>query len=141
MKYVKDNKELLIKYLFIIINNILIHVICSFYFKTSMYKDIVILLIVVIVDMIIYYYKGTKKFIYYLDILTNFIIGLILMLFIKDSLSYSNALFSLFFANNIIFMRSRFSDKFLKKTLQYLMIFIYTILTIFVNLLIYNIIF
>lgn len=141
MKYIKNNKELLIKYLFIIISNILIYIICNFYFKTSMYKDIITLLIVVIVDMIIYYYKGTRKFIYYLDLLTNFIIGLILMLFIKDSLSYSNALFSLFFANNIIFMRSRFSDKFLKKTLQYLMIFIYTILTMFVNLLIYNIFF
>ena len=54
------------------------------------------------------------------------------------SLSYNNM--NIMFANNIVFMRSRFSDKFIKKSLQYLMILIYTILAMFINLLIYNLI-
>lgn len=141
MTYLKNNKSLMMKYLLIIITNIIIYILCNFYFKASIYKDMIILLIVAIIDLIIYYYKGEKEFKFYLDLSTNFIIGLILMIFIRDSLSFSNAIFSLFFANNIIFMRSRFSDKFLKKTLQYLMIFIYTVLVMFINLLIFNIIF
>lgn len=141
MKYIKENKELLLKYLLIIITNIIIYILCSFYFKTSTYKNIIMLLIVVILDMIIYHYKGTNKFNIYLDLITNILIGLILLILERNMLNYSNVLVSLFIANNIVFTRSRISEKFLKKTLQYIMILINTIICMFINLLIFYSIF
>ena len=141
MKYIKENKELLIKYLFIIITNILLYILCGFYFKNSMYKDIILLLATVVIDMIIYHYKGIKKFNLYLDIVCNIIIGSILLFFERNMLNYSNILVSLFIANNIIFTRSRLSDNFWLKTLQYIMILISTIICMFINLFIFYSIF
>ena len=101
MKYIKENKKLLLKYLFVIITNILLYIFCSFYLKNSTYKDIIMLLIVVIVDIVIYYYKGTKKFNLYLDLLCNIIVGFILLIFERNMLSYSKILVSLFMCSLI----------------------------------------
>ena len=45
------------------------------------------------------------------------------MVFIKNQYDYIGALFSLFLANNVVFMRSRISDKFFKKLLIIFLIF------------------
>lgn len=136
MNYLKENKELLIKYLFIIISNILIYILSNFYFKNFEYGSIIMFLIVIAFDMFIYYYKGTKKFKIYLDIISCFVIGLILLLFIDDPIYYSCILFNLFFANNIAFMQSRKSEKVFLRGLQYLLIIFITILCMILNLLI-----
>lgn len=141
MKYIKENKKLLLKYLFVIITNILLYIFCSFYLKNSTYKDIIMLLIVVVVDIIIYYYKGIEKFNLYLDLFCNIIVGFILLIFERNMLNYSKILVSLFIANNIVFTRSRLSNKFWMKTLQYIMILINTIICMFINLLIFYSIF
>lgn len=141
MKYIKENKKILLKYLFVIITNILLYIFCSFYLKNSTYKDIIMLLIVVIVDIVIYYYKGIEKFNLYLDLLCNIIVGFILLIFERNMLSYSKILVSLFIANNIVFTRSRLSNKFWMKILQYIMILINTIICMFINLLIFYSIF
>lgn len=141
MKYIKENKELLLKYLFIIITNIILYIFCGFYLKNSMYKDIILLLFVVIIDMIIYYYKGKLKFNLYLDLLCNIVIGFILFIFENNMLSYSKILVSLFIANNIIFTRSRLSDKFWIKGLQYILIIVNTIICMFINLMVFYSIF
>ena len=136
MNYLKENKELLIKYLFIIISNILIYILSNFYFKNFEYSSIIMFLIVIAFDMFIYYYKGTKKFKIYLDIISCFVIGLILLLFIDDPIYYSCILYNLFFANNIAFMQSRKSEKVFLRGLQYLLIIFITILCMILNLLI-----
>lgn len=142
MKYIKENKELLLKYLFIIITNIILYIFCGFYLENSMYKDIILLLVVVILDMIIYHYKGKLKFNLYLDLLCNIIVGFILLIFERNNmLSYSQILVSLFIANNIIFTRSRLSEKFWIKGLQYVLIIINTIICMFINLMIFYSIF
>ena len=137
MKYIKENKELLLKYLLVIITNIIISIMCNFYFKNTEYRYLIMLGLAVIIDFIIYYYKGTKVFNTYLDFITNFIIGLILIIFCKYQLDYASICFSLIFANNIIFMRSRYSDKFFKRSLQYLLILIFSIISLFINTLIF----
>lgn len=137
MKYIKENKKLLLKYLLIVVSNIVLCILCSFYFKTSTYKNIIMLLLVIVLDMVIYYYKEKEKFNLYLDIVCNIIVGLILLIFERNMLSYSNILVSLFLANNIVFTRSRLSNKFFMKTLQYMMILINTIICMFINLLIF----
>lgn len=140
MKYFKDNKKLFSKYLMILVLNVLLFIFCNFYFKNFKYCTIVLLILIIISDMIIYYYKKPDKFIWYYDFILNIIVGFIVMIFVKDTVLLANNLFSIMFANNIVFMRSRFSDKFIKKSLQYLMILIYTILSMFINLLVYNLI-
>ena len=140
MKYIKDNKKLLIKYLILLILNVVVTILCNYYFKDVRYKDIILLFVVVICDLVIYYFKGIVKYIWYLDIICNFIVGLVCMIFIKDMYNYTSVLLSLFLANNIIFMRSRYSDKIYKKFIQYIKIFIYTILCMFINVGIYLII-
>ena len=137
MKYIKDNKELLIKYLLVLISNIILFILCNFYFSNSKYMTLTLLFIIIILDMIIYYYRGNKTYKWYLDIICNIVVGIILMLFIKDRLEYSNILLSIFLANNIIFMRSRYSDKIYKICIQYLMIFGYTIICMFINILLF----
>ena len=47
-----NNKVLYLKYLFILISNILVYILCNFYFDT--YKYILMILITVVVDMFIY---------------------------------------------------------------------------------------
>ena len=140
MKYIKDNKKLFSKYLMILVLNVLLFILCNFYFKNFKYCTIILLILIIISDMIIYYYKNPNKFIWYYDFILNMIVGFMIMIFVKDTVLLANNLFSIMFANNIVFMRSRFSDKFIKKSLQYLMILIYTILAMFINLLVYNLI-
>ena len=135
MNFIKKNKDLLFKYLLILVSNIIINILCDFYLRNFVYKDIILLIIIVIVDLIIYYYKGIKKFVSYIDLIVNIIIGFILMLFIDNNIEYANKLFSVFLANNIIFERSRLSDKFFKKFVQYFMILIYTLIAMFINIL------
>ena len=131
MKYIKENKELLFKYFLVLISNILIYFICDFYFASNKY--IFMMVIAIIVDLIIYYYMGTKVFKYYLDFIVNFIVGCILIFLINDKIDYSSAVFSLVFANNIVFIRSRLSDKFIKESIQYLLMLIYSILCLFLT--------
>ena len=141
MKYIKENKELLLKYLFIIITNIILYIFCGFYLKNSMYKDIILLLSIVVIDMIIYYYRGKLKFNLYLDLLFNIIVGFILLIFERNMLSYSKVLVSIYIANNIIFRRSRLSNKFWIKSLQYILIIVNTIINMFINLIFFYSIF
>lgn len=137
MKIIKENKELLLKYLLVIITNIILYIFCGFYFKKFIHKDILMLLAVVIMDMLIYHYRGKVKFNLYLDLVCNIIIGFILFIFEKNMNSYSQIIVSLFIANNIIFTRSRLSDKFLIKSLQYVSIILNTIISMFINLLLF----
>ncbi len=127
------NKNLLLKYLSIFIMNIVLVIFVNFYLNKFEYSILILLFLVVIMDSIIYYYNDECRFNPILDILLNFIVGFILMWFIKNINIYSNTLFSIFFANNIVFMRSRYSDKFYKRFFQYIMIFVYTILCLLVN--------
>lgn len=138
-KYIKENKNLLIKYLLIIVSNIVLVILNNFYLKNNIYKNMILLFIIVIIDLIICNYKQKVKFKWYLDLIVNFIIGLILMFITNNIIDYSIILLSLYLANNIIFVRSRYSDKFSKRMLQYIMIFIYTILIMFINIFIYMI--
>ena len=91
----------------------------------------------IVMDLIIYNYKGTKKFVNYLDFIFNLILSMILIIPIKNTLEYSTILFTLVFTNNIIFIRSRLSNKFFIKSIQYLMMLLYSILTMFVSIFIY----
>lgn len=141
MKYIKENKELLLKYLMIIISNIVLYILTSFYFRNYEYGSIIMFVLIVIDDYIIYNYKGTKKFKIYLDILCCFIVGLIMLFFKNDALLYSYYLFNLFFANNIVFMQSRKSEKIFNRGLQYISILLLTILCMVLNIVIYLIIF
>lgn len=136
MKYFKENKILLQKYLFIMLFNIIIYILTSFYLKTNDIQSIIMLLIVFCFDMFIYYYKEKVKFKYYLDIITNIVVGIILLFLINDFYIYSVTLLSLFLANNIVYMKSRISDIFIIRSLQYALTFLITILCIFINLLI-----
>ena len=77
---------------------------CNFYFKNTEYRYLIMLGLAVIIDFIIYYYKGTKVFNTYLDFITNFIIGLILIIFCKYQLDYASICFSLIFAKFTIFI-------------------------------------
>lgn len=132
MKYFKDNKQLILKYIYIFIMNILLFILCSFYFKSSQYKYLIMLLLNIISNMFIYYYKGTLKFKIYLDFILNILLSLILIIFINNSLDYCSVVFSLLFSNNIIFIRSRLSDNFIKRSIQYLMMFISSLLVLFI---------
>ena len=138
-KYIKENKKLLIKYSLIIVSNILLVILNNFYLKNNNYKNMILLFIIVVSDLIICNYKEKVEFKWYLDLIFNFIIGLILMFITNNIIDYSIILLSLYLATNIIFVRSRYSDKFSKRILQYIMIFIYTILIMFINIFMYMI--
>ena len=131
------NKDLILQYLYIVISNLLLTIFVNYYFKNFIYKDILLLVLVLIFDMIIYYYKGKNKFIFYLDLFVNIIIGLLILLFTNKLVDYSNMLLSLFLANNIVYVRSRLSDSFIKMTLQYFMVLVYTVLGMFINIMIF----
>lgn len=131
------NKDLILQYLYIVISNLLLTICVNYYFKNFIYKDILLLVLVLIFDMIIYYYKGKNKFIFYLDLFVNIIIGLLILLFTNKLVDYSNILLSLFLANNIVYVRSRLSDSFIKMTLQYFMVLVYTVLGMFINIMIF----
>ncbi len=131
MKFIKENKNLLLKYLLIIVSNIIIVILSNYYFKNSYYKDLYMLFIIIIFDFIIYFYHGKVKFNYVYDFIVNIIICLSLM-FINDKMSYFITMFNVTFSNNIVFMRSRIVDKFWIKTLQYVLIFILAVIEMFI---------
>ena len=139
MKFLEKNKELFSKYLLIIISNILLFILCDFYLKNFEYASIVLFLLIVIDGLVIYNYKGVKKFNVIYDILTCFIIGLIMLLMERDIFVYSYYIFVLFFANNIVFMLSRKSEKYFIKLLQYFLTLVLTILCMFMNLIVWYI--
>lgn len=134
MKYINDNKSLLIKYGLIIIFNIIIYILCNYYFKSSDTGYVIMLFVVFIFNLFIYNYKGQVLFKYHLDIICNLIVGIILLLFIKNNYSYIVVTFSLFLSNNIVFMKSRISDKILLRSIQYLLILLLTFLSTFISL-------
>ena len=135
MKYLRENKILLIKYLMIIIFNTIIYVLSNYYFRDYEYGSIIMFIIIVISGLIIYKYKEKLRFKIYLDIICCFITGLLLYIFIDDAIMYSYYLFNIFFANNIVFMISRKSEKIFIRGLQYLSIIFITILAMFLDLL------
>ena len=139
MNYIKNNSTLLKKYSMIVIFNIIIYILTSFYFKVSDTGTLIMLIINFLSNLFIYNYKGCVEFKYYLDIIFNTIIGLLLMIFIKDEYNYVTVTLSLFLGNNIVFMRSRVSDKFFKRSLQYILILLITFLNLLINYLIFSI--
>ena len=136
-KYINENKNLILQYLYIIISNILVTILVNYYFKNFIYKDILLLGLVLIFDMVIYYYKGKNRFVFYLDLLVNIFVGLLILVSTNKLIDYSTILLSLFLANNIVYVRSRLSDSFIKMTLQYFMVLVYTILGMLLNIIIF----
>lgn len=136
-KYINENKNLILQYLYIIISNILVTILVNYYFKNFIYKDILLLALVLIIDMVIYYYKGKNRFVFYLDLLVNIFVGLLILVSTNKLIDYSTMLLSLFLANNIVYVRSRLSDSFIKMTLQYFMVLAYTILGMLLNIIIF----
>ena len=133
MKYIKDNKVLLLKYLSVIISNILIYILVSFYFKSVSNNFLIMCVVAIIVDIIIFNVKEKVKCVYLLDFITSIVVGLLLGLFIKNDLMFSTIMFSLMFGNNIIFMKTRDKDeKIMKRMFNYLMIIVVTIISMFV---------
>jgi len=140
MKYINDNKSLLIKYGLIIIFDIIIYILCNYYFKSSDTGYVIMLFVVFIFNLFIYNYKGQVLFKYHLDIICNLIVGIILLLFIKNNYSYIVVTFSLFLSNNIVFMKSRISDKILLRSIQYALIFLFTLLSTVISLILFYVI-
>lgn len=136
-KYINENKNLILQYLYIIISNILVTILVNYYFKNFIYKDILLLGLVLIFDMVIYYYKGKNRFVFYLDLLVNIFVGLLILVSTNKLIDYSTILLSLFLANNIVYVRSRLSDSFIKMTLQYFLVLVYTILGMILNIIIF----
>ena len=66
----------------------------------------------------------------------GFILGLIMLLFEKDPLSYAYVIFNFFFANNIVFMISRKSKNVLKRGVQYVLVMFFTLLYMILNLMV-----
>lgn len=133
MKYLKDNKLLILKYLFIFISNILIYYFSSFYLKSINNKEIIMFFIIFIMDYIIYFYKSKTRFKYVYDIIINILLSLILIIFEKNTYLYGINLFSIVLANNIVFMISRYNENIYKRTLQYLWILIGSIIILIIG--------
>lgn len=141
MKYFNENKNLLMKYSLIILFNIISYLLCNYYFKSSDTGYVIMLLIVFIFNLLIWNYKEKTKFKYYLDLSCNFIIGLLLMLFIKNINIYMIVTFSLFLSNNIVFMKSRLSEKLLLRSIEYALIFLLTLFSTIISLQIFYLIY
>lgn len=141
MKYIKENKDLLKKYITILIFNLIAYIICNFYFNSSDTGYIVMLLVVFLFNLIVYTYNDKVIFKYHLDLLLNFLVGFILLLFVKNINIYVIVIFSLFLGNNIVFMKSRISDKFLLRSIQYALIFLLTLLSTSINLILFYLIY
>lgn len=137
MDYLKKNKDLLINYLLIIISNILLYIFCGFYLKNFEYASIIMFLLIVIVGLIIYNFRNCIKFKIYLDIICCVLLGFVMMFFENKPIMYSYNLFNMFFANNIVFMLSRKSEKYFKRVLQYILIIVIAILCMLINLFVY----
>lgn len=133
MKYFKENKMLLKKYGLIVLFNILSYLLCNFYFNSSDTGYIIMLLVVFIFNLFVFNYKEKTKFNYYLDLLTNFLVGVILLLFIKNINLYIIVIFSLYLSNNIVFMKSRLSEKILLRSIEYALIFLLTLLSTIIS--------
>ena len=141
MKYFSDNKFLLKKYSLIILFNIIAYLLCDFYFNSSDIGYVIMLLIVFIFNFFILHYKEKIKFEYYLDLLCNSLIGIILLLFIKDINIYIIVTFSLYLSNNIVFMKSRLSEKILIRSIEYALIFLLTLLSTIITFYIFYLIY
>ncbi len=134
MKFLKENKKLILKYLFILISNILIYILCNYYLRNLEYKEFIMLFVILIVDFIIYYYKGIVKFNYYLNLLVSLITNIILLFFIKNEYLYGINVFSIGFANNFIYMRNRTNDKLSHNIFQYILLLLNSLLILFIGL-------
>jgi len=141
MKYFSDNKFLLKKYSLIILFNIIAYLLCDFYFNSSDIGYVIMLLIVFIFNFFILHYKEKIKYEYYLYLLYNFLIGIILLLFIKDINIYIIVTFSLYLSNNIVFMKSRLSEKILIRSIEYALIFLLTLLSTIITFYIFYLIY
>ena len=141
MEYVKNNINLFKKYGLIVISNIVIFILTNYYLKNFEFKYLVMILINTLIDLLIYYYKGKVIFNKYIDYIVNIIIGLIIIFFAKNIIEYDTILFSLLFSNNIVFIRSRLSEKFIVKSSQYLLMLFNTIVVMFIDGLIFNLIY
>ena len=134
MNYLKDNKVLLLKYLGVIVSNILIYILVSFYCKNIENNFLIMCVVAIGFNIFIFYYKEKVICKYYLDLLCCVVSGFILNFFIKDDLIYSTILFTLFFANNVIFMKNRKEGKVLSKMFSYLLVLVITVVAMFFNL-------
>ena len=141
MKYINDNKNLLKKYSLIIIFNIIMYLLCDFYFKSSDTGYVVMLLIVFIFNLFVYNYKEKTIFKYYLDLLCNLIVGTILLIFIKNINIYIIVTFSLYLSNNIVFMKSRLNEKLIMRSIQYALIFLLTLLSTIISMMMFHLIY
>jgi len=135
MKYIRDNKVMLLKYLSVVVSNILLYILVSFYFRNVENNFLILFVVVAIFDYIIFNYKDKIKYNYLLDIICCIFSGIILNFFIKIDLLYSINIFCIYFPNNIIFMKSRESNKFFGRLLQYLITVIITIFVMYISLL------
>lgn len=133
MKYFNENKMLLKKYGLIILFNIIAYLLCNFYFNSSDTGYIIMLLVVLIFNLFVFNYKEKTKYKYYLDLLCNFLVGVILLLFIKNINLYIIVTFSLYLSNNIVFMKSRLSEKILLRSIEYALIFLLTLLSTIIS--------
>jgi len=133
MKYFNENKMLLKKYGLIILFNILAYLLCNFYFNSSDTGYIIMLLVVLIFNLFVFNYKEKTKYKYYLDLLCNFLVGVILLLFIKNINLYIIVTFSLYLSNNIVFMKSRLSEKIILRSIEYALIFLLTLLSTIIS--------
>ena len=134
MNYLKDNKVLLLKYLGVIVSNILIYILINFYCKNIENNFLIMCVVAIGFNIFIFYYKEKVICKYYLDLLCCVVSGFILNFFIKDDLIYSTILFTLFFANNVIFMKNRKEGKVLSKMFSYLLVLVITVVAMFFNL-------
>ena len=138
MSYIKKNKKLICKYIYILISNILIYFFSNYYLRNINNKEIILLFIILIVDFIIYYYKDTVKFKYYLDFIHGLFITIILLFFIKNEYLFLINIFSINFSNNILFMRSRYNENIIKRTMQYIWILLSTLLLMLIGIVLYR---
>jgi len=141
MKYIKENENLLKKYCLIIIFNIISYLLCNFYFKSSETGYVIMLLVVFIFNLFMLNYKEKTKFKYYLDLVSNLLVGIILLLFIKNINIYIIVTFTLYLSNNIVFMKSRLSEKILIRSIEYALIFLLTLLSTIITFYIFYLIY
>ena len=134
MKFIKENKVLLLKYLGVILSNLLIYILINFYFKNMEYNFLIMCVVAICVDIFIFYYKEKVISKYYLDLVCCIISGFLLNFLIKDDVIFSTIMFSFFFANNVIFMKNKKDSKFIGKMLKYLLVLVITVIAMFVDL-------
>jgi len=134
MKFINNNKELLKKYLGIIIFNVITYILIGFYFKNMEYNFLIMFALTIIIDLVILNIKESSKCIIWLDFITCLIVGFLLSIFIKDDLTYSVCIFSFYLANNFIFCHTRKETKFFKIVFQYAISIFIILASMFINL-------